>query len=43
MSYQICAYIFTAILHVLLLYANYYGEGSENDTKEFFMGLRLKE
>jgi len=44
MSYQICAYILTVILRLLLLYVGYYGGGSENDTKEFFfMGMRLRE
>jgi len=35
MSYQICAYLFTGILHLLLPYVSYCGEGSEKDTKEF--------
>jgi len=43
MSHQICAYHITTILHLLILYASYCGEGSEKDTKEFSVGMGLKE
>jgi len=43
MSYQIGAYILTIILCLLILYAGYYGEGSEKDIKDIFVGVGLKE
>ena len=42
-SYQIGAYVFTALLCFPILYADNCGEGSEKDTKELFVGLRFRE
>ena len=42
MSYKICPYLLTTILHVCLSYAGYCGEGSGKDTKEFFIGLGVR-
>jgi len=43
MSYQIGAYILTAFLRILIFYADNCGEGSEKASKEFFVGLGLRE
>jgi len=43
MPFQIGSYIHTVFLRLLILYTDNCGEGSEKATKEFFLGLELRE